>query len=70
MGQFEKETKNQNYEWHRERTLREKKNPVSESANRVEYNLREISKNHGDKAAKEMISEFKSKARGNRKYYT
>lgn len=70
MGQFDKETTNQNFEWHRERALREKKNPTAESSNRVEYNLKAIEKKHGIKAAIEVAREYNSKARSkNRKYY-
>lgn len=70
-GQFDKETTRQNFEWHRERALREKHRPSAESANRVEYNIREIATKHGDKAAKEIIKEFKSKGRSKeRKYFT
>ena len=70
-GQFDQETNRQNYEWHRERALREKHRPTSESANRVEYNLKAIAQKHGEKAAKEIIKEFKSKGRNKeKKYYT
>lgn len=60
-GQFDKETSNQNFEWHRKRALKEKKNNRSESANRMEYNLKAIQKKHGDKAAYELYKEIKSK---------
>jgi hypothetical protein len=70
MGQFDKETTRQNYEWHRERLLREKQKPNAESGNRVDFNLREIAKNHGDKAAKEAAKEFNSKPVRGKKYYT
>lgn len=60
-GQFDKETSRQNFEWHRERALREKKNPTSVSAARVEYNIKAIEKKHGAKAAREMIREMNSK---------
>lgn len=70
MGQFDKETSNQNFEWHRERILREKKNPTRESANRVDFNLRAVEKKHGEKAVNELARELNSKARNkNRKYY-
>lgn len=49
------------FEWHRERALREKKNPNAFSSNRVSWNVREIEKKHGVKAAKEMMREFNSK---------
>jgi len=68
---MDKETSKQNYEWHRERTLREKKNPNSCSENRVVWNVKEIAKNHGDKAAREMVREFNSKnTKGKRQYFT
>ena len=60
-GQFDKETSVQNFEWHRERALREKKNPNSSSANRVEYNLKAIQNKHGIKAAREVMREIQSK---------
>lgn len=66
----EKESSSKNYEWHRERLLREKKSPNAFSGNRVDWNLREIAKNHGEKAASEAVKEFNaSKPRG-KKYYT
>ena len=60
-GQFDKETNCQNFEWHRERALREKRHPNSASANRMEYNLRAIQKKHGLKAAREVMKEIQSK---------
>ncbi len=61
-GQFDKETSIKNFEWHRERTLREKKNGVNSiSANRVDFNLRAVAKKHGEKAARELSREFKSR---------
>jgi len=60
-GQFDKETSIQNFEWHRQRALREKKNPNSASGNRMEYNLKEIQKKHGLKAAREVMKEIQSK---------
>jgi hypothetical protein len=68
---FDKETSNQNFEWHRERALREKKNPNSASANRIDYNLKAIEKKHGAEAAREVLREVnsKDKSRG-RKYFT
>ncbi len=70
-GQFDKETSVQNFEWHRERALREKKKPGAESQNRVEYNLKAIEKKHGAKAAGEVLREFNSKGRNTgKKYFT
>lgn len=60
-GQFDKETSRQNFEWHRERALREKKEPNSASANRIIYNVKAIEKKHGVKAAREIIREINSK---------
>lgn len=60
-GQFDKETSRQNFEWHRERTLREKKNPGANSMARIKYNINEIKKKHGEKAAIEMLKELNSK---------
>ena len=60
-GQFDKETSRQNFEWHRERALREKKNLNSMSSNRMIYNLNAIKKKHGEKAANELYKEIKSK---------
>lgn len=60
-GQFDNETTSKNYEWHRERILREKKKGNKYSDNRVDWNVREIRKKHGDQAAREIIREFKSK---------
>lgn len=62
-GQFDKETTRQNFEWHRERALREKKEPNSASANRMIYNLKAIEKKHGVKAANEVMKELNSKSR-------
>lgn len=61
MGQFDKETSRQNFEWHRERALREKKNPTKHSPARLEYNIKAIEKKHGVKAAREIIREIQSK---------
>lgn len=66
----EKESSKANYEWHRERLLREKKNPNAFSNNRVMYNLTEIQKKHGEKAAYEAAREFNSKKSSGRKYYS
>ena len=60
-GQFDNETSRQNFEWHRERVLREKKNPNPTSANRMVYNLKAVAKKHGIKAANELCKEIKSK---------
>ena len=60
-GQFDKETSRQNFEWHRERALREKKSNTPQSANRLKYNLKAISQKHGLKAAHEVMKEFRSK---------
>lgn len=70
-GQFDKETTNKNFEWHRERLLREKRSPNAFTQNRVDFNLKAIEKTHGEKAAREAIKEFNSKERSKgRKYYT
>lgn len=68
-GQFDKETSRQNFEWHRERALREKRSPKSESGNRMIYNVNAIEKKHGAKAAAEVVKEINSKARGRQKTY-
>lgn len=60
-GQFDKETNVQNFEWHRERAIRAKKNPTNESLNRVIYNLKAVEKKHGHKAANELYRELKGK---------
>ena len=61
-GQFDKESNVKNFEWHRERTLREKKKGVSSvSVNRVDFNLRAVAAKHGEKAAKELAREFRSR---------
>lgn len=71
MGQFDKETTNKNFEWHRERILREKKSPNPYTENRLNFNLKAIEKKHGQQAAKEAAKEFESKSkRGNKKFYT
>lgn len=71
MGQFDNETSNKNFEWHRERALREKKAPNAASANRIEYNLKAIAKKHGEQAAREVAREVESKSRNSgRKYFT
>lgn len=70
-GQFDKETSNKNYEWHRERLLREKKEPNAFTKNRIDYNLKAIAAKHGDKAANEAARELGSKSRNSsRKYFT
>jgi hypothetical protein len=61
-GQFDKETNIKNFEWHRERVLREKRkgvNPIS--ANRVDWNIRAVEKKHGKEAARELQRELRSK---------
>lgn len=68
-GQFDKETTRQNFEWHRERALREKHNPNSASSNRVDYNLKAIQAKHGDKAAFEVAREVASKHKSKKKQY-
>jgi len=60
-GQFDKETSRQNYEWHRERALREKKNLKPIGVNKMIYNVKAIEKKHGVKAARELIKEINSK---------
>lgn len=60
-GQFDKETTRQNFEWHRERALREKKNPNRTSDNRIKYNLKAVAQKHGTKAAMELLKEIRSK---------
>ena len=61
-GQFDKETSIQNFEWHRSRVLKEKRKGVSAvSANRVDFNLCAVAKKHGEKAAKELSRELRSK---------
>jgi hypothetical protein len=70
-GQFDKESTGKNFEWHRERLLREKRDPNAYSNNRIEYNIREIEKKHGAKAAREVAKEFNSRERNKgRKYFT
>jgi hypothetical protein len=61
-GQFDRETSSRNYEWHRERVLREKKKGVSSvGANRVDFLIRNVEKTHGNKAARELAKELRSK---------
>ena len=61
-GQFDKETSVKNFEWHRERVLREKKKSVNPiSVNRVDWNIRAVAKKHGEKAAKELLRELRSR---------
>lgn len=70
-GQFDKETSIKNFEWHRERALREKKKSNPERMNRIIYNLNAIESRHGSKAAKEVERELKSKSRDkSKKYFT
>lgn len=68
-GQFDKETSNKNFEWHRERALREKKEPNAFTKNRIDYNLKAIEKKHGEKAAREIVRELNSKSRNSEKKY-
>ena len=68
-GQFDKETSIKNFEWHRERALREKRDPNAYSSNRVDYNLRAIEKTHGEKVAREVAKEFNSRERSKKKKY-
>ena len=58
-----------NFEWHRERALRERKNPNIYSGSRVEWNMREIEKKHGKKASKEMVKEFNASRKAKQKMY-
>lgn len=60
-GQFDKESSNKNFEWHRERLLREAKNPSAENQARVEFNLRAIANKHGEQAVQEVYKEYRSK---------
>lgn len=61
-GQFDKESSCKNFEWHRERVMREKKKGVSSiGANRVDFLVRNVKKEHGEKAARELIKELRSK---------
>jgi hypothetical protein len=62
-GQFDKESSVQNFEWHRERVLREKKKGTVDSvgANRIDFNLRAVAKKHGEKAARELARELRSR---------
>lgn len=70
-GQFDKESTGKNFEWHRERLLREKREPNAYSDNRIKYNIQEIEKKHGPQAAREAAKEFNSKERSkSRKHYT
>jgi len=66
-----KESSRQNFEWHRERLLREKKSPNVYSLNRATYNINAIEKKHGERAASEVTKEFNSRSHNkNRKYFT
>lgn len=70
-GQFDKETSNGNFEWHRERVLREKNNPNAYTSNRVNYNMKAIETKHGTKAAKEIGKEFNGRSKtSGKKYYS
>lgn len=59
-GQFDKESTNQNFEWHRKRLLKEAKKPNATTQNRVEFNLRAIADKHGEKAVREALKEYNS----------
>jgi len=58
-----------NFEWHRQRALREKRNPNIYSDNRVEWNAREVEKKHGKQAVKELAKEFNAKERNKKRQY-
>ena len=62
-GQFDKETSNQNFEWHRERVLREKKKRSVDATgvNRINFNLKAVAEKHGEKAARELARELRSR---------
>jgi len=61
-GQFDKESSVKNFEWHRERTLREAKKGVSAlGANKIDWNLRAVAKKHGEQAARELAREMRSR---------
>ena len=68
-GQFDKETSIKNFEWHRERVLREKRSPNIYTSNRVNYNLKAIEKSHGSKAVNEMAKEFNSREKNKKRQY-
>ena len=55
------ETTRQNYEWHRERALRQKKSSGQEALNRMAFNVKAVEKQHGKKAAQELLREIGSK---------
>lgn len=63
------ETSVKNFEWHRERVLREKQKPNAYSDNRVNWNAREVEKKHGHEATKELAKEFNAKNRNKSKIY-
>ena len=61
-GQFDRETSVKNFEWHRERVLREKKKSVNAiGANKIDWNLRAVAKKHGEQAARELARELRSR---------
>jgi hypothetical protein len=61
-GQFDKESSVKNFEWHRERTLREvKKGVTALGANKIDWNLRAVAKKHGEQAARELARELRSR---------
>ena len=49
------------FEWARERLMREKKEPNAYTANRANYLMREVERTDGRKAASELAKEFNSK---------
>lgn len=61
MGQFDKESSVKHFEWHRERALREKKSNSSTSENRKDFLIRSVAKVHGEKAARELVRELRSR---------
>lgn len=60
-GQFDKESSVKHFEWHRERALRDKDNSNPISENRKDFLIRSVAKKHGEKAARELIRELRSK---------
>jgi len=70
-GQFDHESTRQNFEWHRERALRERGGKNPEGVNRMVYNLKAVEAKHGVKAANELAKELTSKAKSkDRKHFT
>ena len=60
-GQFDKESSVKHFEWHRERALREKKKSGQVSSNRKDFLIRSVKKTHGEKAARELVKELRSR---------